>query len=323
MASKLRTATALFRCLDPLPGFQAGPTHAHSHVNCRPQVDHMRRISWLIWTMAISTLSPIVSAQRIYLGFDKNDYPGDSAMLKLRDSYRYTSYWLNNPPGLDHNPWKGKRAFLKKQGFGFLVLFNGKLSTELRGKDAVALGRQDGNTAVDTAIREGFPNSVRIFLDQEQGGRLLPDQSAYLMAWVQAVRGRGARAGVYCSGIDVPDGSGRINTAENIQSIEAEKSKLAKAPAPKLALWVANDQCPPAPGCTPTKLPPAVGARLKDPGQIAVWQYAQSPRRAQFSASCPKNAAPDGNCYAPGLPNSPSSFIDLDVANSPDPSQEP
>ena len=46
-----------------------------------------------------------------------------------------------------------------------------------------------------------------------------------------------------------------------------------------------------------------------------VWQYAQSPRRAQFSASCPKNAAcTDGNCYASGLPQSPASFIDLDVA---------
>ena len=283
----------------------------------------MRRTPWLAWMMAISTLSPIGSAQRVYLGFDKNDYPGDSAMLKLHDSYRYTSYWLNNPPGLDHNPWAGKRAFIKKQGFGFLVLFNGRLSTELQGKDAVVLGRQDGNIAVNSAIREGFPRSVRIFLGQEQGGRLLPDQVEYLMAWAEAVRDRGARAGVYCSGIDVPDGDSRINTAEQIQMLEAEKSKLSKMPAPRLALWVANDQCPPAPGCTSTGLPPTVGARLRDPSQIVVWQYAQSPRRAQFSASCPKNDAPDGNCYAPGLPEGPASFIDLDVANSPDPSEAP
>ncbi len=281
----------------------------------------MRRTLWLVWVMAISALTPIGSAQRVYLGFDKNDYPGDSAMLQLQVTYRYTSFWLNNPPGLDHNPWAGKRAFIEKQGFGFLVLFNGRLSTELVGNDAPAFGNQDGNAAVDSAIREGFPGTVRIFLDQEQGGRLLPNQAAYLMAWVEAVRRRGARAGIYCSGIDVPDGGTAINTAENIQMLESEKSKPSKMPAQRLALWVANDQCPPAPGCTSTKLPPRIGSRLEDPSEIAVWQYAQSPRRAQFSASCPKNAAPDGNCYAPGLPHSPASFIDLDVATSPDPSE--
>jgi len=281
----------------------------------------MRRTPWLAWVMAISALSPIGRAQRVFLGFDKNDYPGDSAMLQLHDTYRYTSYWLNNPPGLDHNPWAGKRAFIEKQGFGFLVLFNGRLSTELQGKDATAFGNQDGNAAVDSAIREGFPRTVRIFLDQEQGGRLLPNQIGYLMAWIEAVRRRGARAGVYCSGIDVADGGSRINTAENIQMLEGEESKPSEIPGPRLALWVSNDQCPPAPGCTSTDLQPKIGARLKDTSQIVVWQYAQSPRRAQFSASCPKNAALDGNCYAPGLPHSPASFIDLDVATSPDPSE--
>lgn len=281
----------------------------------------MRRTPWLVCVMAISALSPIGRAQQVYLGFDRNDYPGDSAMLQLHDTHRYTSYWLNNPPGFDRNPWAGKRAFIEKQGFGFLVLFNGRLSTELKGKDATALGNQDGNAAVDSAMREGFPGTVLIFLDQEQGGRLLPNQAAYLMAWVEAVRRRGARAGVYCSGIDVPDGGSRINTAENIQMLEREESMPSKLPASRLALWVANDQCPPAPGCASTELPPRIGARLKDPSEIAVWQYAQSPRRAQFSAGCPKNAAPDGNCYASGLPHSPASFIDLDAATSPDPSE--
>ncbi len=281
----------------------------------------MGRTPWLAWVMAISTLSPIGRAQQVYLGFDKNDYPGDSVMLQLRDTYRYTSYWLNNPPGLDRNPWQGKRAFIEKQGFGFLVLFNGRISTELEGKDTAAFGNQDGNAAVDSAIREGFPRTVRIFLDQEQGGRLLPNQVGYLAAWVEAVRRRGARAGVYCSGIDVAEGGGRINTAENIQMLEGKKLAAAKMPGSRLALWVANDQCPPAPGCTSTDLPPRIGSRLNNPSEIAAWQYAQSPRRAQFSAGCPKNVAPDGNCYAPGLPHSPASFIDLDVATSPDPSE--
>jgi hypothetical protein len=42
----------------------------------------------------------------------------------------------------------------------------------------------------------------------------------------------------------------------------------------------------------------------------------------EFSAACPKNAAPDGNCYAPGLAHGANSFVDLDSANSPDPSED-
>jgi hypothetical protein len=50
------------------------------------------------------------------------------------------------------------------------------------------------------------------------------------------------------------------------------------------------------------------------------WQYAESPRRAQFSASCPQNQAPDGNCYTPGMGQGSKIFVDLDVADSADPS---
>jgi hypothetical protein len=278
----------------------------------------------LFCAMAVIQFASISSAQRVYLGFDKNDYPGDAAFPALHKSFQYTSYWLNKPPGLDHNPWVGKRSFIKRQDFGFLVLFNGRLHSELQSKDAAALGGRDGDAAVDSAIREGFPRNIRIYLDQEEGGRLLPDQAAYVFAWIDAVRRRGARAGVYCSAIDVPEGNSRINTAENIVQLESERSKSRKASDAfsELKLWVANDQCPPAPGCTLTNQKPSAGAQLSDRRQIAVWQYAQSPRRAQFSSSCPKNTASDGNCYAPLLPHSSASFIDLDVANSPDPSEE-
>ena len=98
---------------------------------------------------------------------------------------------------------------------------------------------------------------------REQGGDVFFPIEYWdtFLAWAEAVRNRGARAGVYCSGIDVPEGGSRINTAENIQMLEAEKSKLAKMPAPRSALWVANDQCPPASGCTSTQLPPSNGSR--------------------------------------------------------------
>ncbi len=284
----------------------------------------MQRTVLLLCAIGALQLVSIGSAQRAYLGFDKNDYPGDSALGAIRESFQFTGYWLNNPPGLNHDPWVGKRSLIKEKGFGFLVLFNGRLDSALRAHDAAALGKKDGNAAVDSAIREGFPRDIRIFLDQEEGGRLLPDQAAYIFAWIDAVNQRGARAGVYCSAIDVAEGNGQINTAENLVQLEGErlKSKGMSQASSALKLWIANDQCPPAPGCTLANLQPSSGAHLIDRNQIAVWQYAQSPRRAQFSSSCPLNAAPDGNCYAPQLPHNPKSTIDLDVATSPNPSEE-
>lgn len=275
-----------------------------------------------------------------YSGFDRNGFPGDAALPALRRSFRFTGYWLNPPPGETANTWMGKRTILRKYGFGFLVLFGGRTDAELKaagsnGLSAGALGTADGKAAVAAAGREGFPPNVLIFLDQEEGGRLLPEQSAYLFAWVDAVRVAGARAGVYCSGISVPEGNGTISTAQDIVEREsaresAKRSSPGKSrkgqretPESRLALWIANDQCPPAPGCT-LAAPPL--ASVFSPPVLAfatVWQYAQSPRRAQFSASCPPNQAADGNCYAPGLPANARIFVDLDTASSPNPSEAP
>jgi hypothetical protein len=282
------------------------------------------------WTGALAALLLIgaatageaqVAHQISYLGFDRNDYPGDAALTALRRSFRYAGYWLNNPPGEQRNSWMGKRGLMKQYGFGFLVLFNGRAYAELKGTQPSALGAADGKAALAAAAREGFPPNVLIFLDQEEGGRLLPEQASYLFAWADAVRSGGARAGVYCSGIDVPDGSSTISTARDIAERENKQARgqSKDKSAERLRLWVANDQCPPSPGCTMANPPlNALGS-----GFAWVWQYAQSPRRARFSAGCPANQAPDGNCYAPGMTPSAEMFVDLDTADSADPSETP
>ena len=261
-----------------------------------------------------------------YAGFDRNDYPGDAALPALRQSFRFTGYWLTNPPGEKANSWAGKRAVIKQNGFGFLVLSRGRTDAELKGKDAAALGREDAKVSVAAAAREGFPHNVLIFLDQEEGGRLLPEQAAYLFAWVDGVRAAGARAGVYCSAIPVSDGPGKtISTAQDIverMTAQASNSSRSKSPGGRLAIWVANDACPPSPGCAMGQQPiwAEVFALLRClRGRVA---DAQSPRRPQFSAGCPQNQAPDGKCYAPGIAHSPNTFVDLDTAQSPDPSEE-
>jgi hypothetical protein len=281
------------------------------------------------WSCALAALLLVGAAagevaqatqHHIFTGFDRNGYPGDAALPALRKSFFYTGYWLNNPPGTRQNGWTGKRALLKQNGFGFLVLFNGRTDAELRGVDAAAIGTADGKAAVAAAGREGFPAHVLIFLDQEEGGRLLPEQAAYLFAWADAVRAGGARAGIYCSGIDVPDGGGTIDTARDIVERERAKNSPRGKDAEQLRLWIANDQCPPSPGCS-MAAPKLAALSPEIAADTIVWQYAQSPRRPQFSAGCPANDAPDGMCYAPGLAHGANTFVDLDTADSDDPSE--
>ena len=131
-----------------------------------------------------------------YLGFDTNDYPGDPLLPELRRTFSFAGYWLNNPPGATSNTWMGKRETLSRRGFGFLILFNGRTYSQLKSPNRPdALGASDGRAAAETALREGFPKNAVIFLDQEEGGRLLPDQNTYLFAWIDAVIWAGFRRG--------------------------------------------------------------------------------------------------------------------------------
>jgi len=245
-----------------------------------------------------------------YLGFDRNEYPGDANLASLRRTFSFAGYWLNVPPGAANNTWVGKRNAINEAGFGFLVLFNGRLDTELRkAGSASALGRSDAATAIASARREGFPEGTLIFLDQEEGGRMLPEQKAYLYAWVDSVNAGRFRAGIYCSGIAAPEGKGvTVITAEDIRQ---------NAGTRKIAYWVTNDACPPSPGC-------AFPRHAPSPSQSGVtfadaWQFAQSPRRRDVAAGCRANHASDGNCYPPGVARQ-KLFVDLDSATSADPS---
>jgi hypothetical protein len=247
------------------------------------------------------------------IGFDSNDYPGDAALLALHRHFAFTGYWLTNPPGEHRNGWLGKRDTLLRNGFGFLVLANGKIDAAISrakrtGTTPAALGARDAATAVAAAQREHFPTHTILFLDQEEGGRLNTNQSTYLLAWTEAVANSGYLPGVYASGQPVDDAPGKtITTIQNIRELVAAQHLH------EIAFWVYQDACPPANGCT-LQPPPLASSGIPD---ITAWQYAQSPRRKEITAACAKTYAPDGNCYAPSLPNF---TLDLSVANSPDPS---
>jgi hypothetical protein len=265
--------------------------------------------------LAISlAIAPCLSAQpparKSYIGFDRNEYPGDAALPALRKHFDFAGYWLTNPPGSHRNGWLGKRDLLLQQGFGFLVLANGKLDKEIlkAGIKPDALGRNDAAIAVATAQHEHFPPKTILFLDQEEGGRLLPEQMAYLLAWTEAVAASGYRPGIYVSGQVVHEGPGvTITTAQDV------RAHVAAQHLHEVAMWVYEDDCPPAPGCT--LRPPALTGS-GTPGAL-VWQYAQSPRRPENTRACAKTYAADGNCYAGELTHL---ILDMNVADSPDPS---
>ena len=241
-----------------------------------------------------------------YLGFDRNEYPGDPNLKTLRQTFSYAGYWLNNPPGEKRNTWAGHRAAVESAGFGFLVLFNGRLYAELKSEaKAAALGRSDAQAAAAAARREGFPAQTVIFLDQEQGGRMLPEQSAYIHAWVDGVVAAGFRAGIYCSGMAAAD-DGNVVTADDIRQNAAGRH---------IVYWVTKDACPPAPGCAFPRQPPSPTQSGVD--FVEVWQFAQSPQRKDVAGRC-TNYTHDGECYPPGAPA--GLHVDINTATSADPS---
>lgn len=277
-----------------------------------------RVIIWRLLAIGLITLSasPLRSGEAAApihgrcLGFDRNDYPGDESLKVLRQTFSFSGYWLNNPPGSSRNSWIGKRKIIQAAGFGFLVVFNGRTYAQIKSAhDATNLGNSDGALAVLSARREGFPAGTIIFLDQEEGGRLLPEQRAYLYSWVDAVGSSGFRAGVYCSGIAAREDSGAsVITADDIRQNSGKRN---------LTYWVSNDACPPSPGCTFSKKSPTPvesGVSFAE-----IWQFAQSPRRSDFARGCASTYNSDRNCYPPGTEGQ-RLYVDLDIGTSADPS---
>jgi len=265
---------------------------------------------FVLWQAPLLAQSQAAS-QAAYLGMDRNDYPGDANMETLSKTFAFTGYWLNNPPGTRSNSWAGKRAVLQQMGYGFLVLFNGREYQQLKASgNAARVGSTDAGAAVRAAEGDGFPKNAIIFLDQEQGGRMLPEQRAYIHAWADGVVRGGFRAGIYCSGIPFQESkSTTVVTADDIRDNAAGRA---------FHFFISNDQCPPSPGCSfPNPAPSPARSAV---GFADAWQFAQSPRRPDVTAACRKTYADDGSCYPPGLPASSGLHIDVDSATHPDPS---
>ena len=196
-------------------------------------------------------------AHKEFVGFDRNDYPGDGRLAELRKSFAFAGYWLNAPPGETATTWTGKRQAMRDAGFGFLVLWNGRLEAEIlaaskakAGMTPAVLGARDAAAAVAAAGKEGFPKGAVIFLDQEEGGRLTEAQAGYFFAWTEGVAASAYRPGAYLSGEQSPDGTGPDGKPVTITTAADVREHVRAGKLHEVVLWVYDDTCPPAPGCT-------------------------------------------------------------------------
>jgi hypothetical protein len=285
----------------------------------------MRLLHFTLFALALTAVACAQQAASApahpnYVGFDANEYPGDALLPALRKQFAFTGYWLTNPPRTTTNPWVGKRDVLLRNGFGFLVVADGRWDKEIlraqkTGKPPAALAREDASAAVAAAQREGFPPGTILFLDQEEGGRMLPEQAEYLLAWTETVAATAYRPGVYASGHPVPDGKSPNGKPVTVTTIQDIRQHVAAQHLHPVAFWVIQDACPPAPGCVVQSAHPP-SPDLSGILDADAWQYAQSPRTS-FAQACSATYNRDGNCYAPGL----GKFqLDLSVSTSPDPS---
>jgi len=249
------------------------------------------------------------AAVKSFAGFDRNEYPGDEALPVLRKSFSFTSYWLSAPPGEKTSSWTGKREALRAQGFGFLLLYQGRTSSQLPDMQiCIDTGLADAQAAAAAARREGFAQGSVIYLDVEEGGRLSDGYHAYLRSWAKSLKNEQFRPGIYCSGIAVDEGKGAmIISADDIrQHIDV----------PNVVYWVFNDACPPSPGCGVSREP--VAPSTSGVQYALVWQYVRSPREKKVARHC-LGYASDGNCYALGDVKH-QWFLDMNVATTRDPS---
>lgn len=246
------------------------------------------------------------SREKVFVGFDRNEYPGDAALPILRKSFSFSGYWLTPPPNTTQNTWAGKRNALREHGFGFLLLAGARSASGIQ-SDPDEKALTDAREAARNAARDGFPAGAVIFLDVEEGGRLPAQFHAYLRSWADELARHGFKAGVYCSGMPVNDGNGRkIIAADDIRANMGQR---------KISYWVVNDACPPSHGCALVDL---VGPTASGEEFASVWQFVRSPRSTETASECP-GYAKDENCYA-ALDAAHHWHLDLDVANSPDPS---
>ncbi len=136
-----------------------------------------------------------------YAGFDRADCPPLDMMARLKKetNLEWCGFYLP-APSQSGVTWRGKRAALTAQGWGFAPIFVGQQVTGPGSKNVTTTqGAADGVRACADMKAEGFPAGSWVYLDLENGPPFTTAQRGYVGAWIDAVRAGGFNAGVYCS----------------------------------------------------------------------------------------------------------------------------
>lgn len=126
-------------------------------------------------------------------GFDIGSYPGDQAVTVWAQAglYKWCGYYLSAPCHSDERfvPFTGKAAFLHNLGLGLAVIYVG---FQQEGCGSTELTRpqgvEHGMDAVAKCQSEGFPSQAIIFLDVEFfNGSITTAFADYYRGWLSAV----------------------------------------------------------------------------------------------------------------------------------------
>ncbi len=184
------------------------------------------------------------------------------------------------------------------------------------------LGSADGKAAVAAAAREGF-RGKRDYLSGPGRGRAAAAGAGCLSVCVGGcgARGRGAGGGLLLGHRragwkrDDQHGAGYCGAGESASGVCRKKGGTAEAlDCERPMSAVAGMHAGAA----------ATEQRAECGGLRVRWWFGNMRSRRGVGSSargCPANQAPDGKCYAPGLAQSAETFVDLNTADSADPSE--
>ena len=136
-----------------------------------------------------------------YAFFDTFACPPLDLMARIKSETNLSAcgFYLH-APSQPASSWRGKRAGLAAQGWGFAPVYVGQQVTGPGSHNITAhQGAADGADAARQMRAERFPPGSFVFLDLENGPPFVGAQQAYVGAWIDDVRENGYAAGVYCS----------------------------------------------------------------------------------------------------------------------------
>ena len=251
------------------------------------------RALFLFFLVSLSAAQTTSSSAASFLGFDRNDYPGDQNLPALRQTFSFAGYPRLNDSSrrkfkqLERQAANSQLCWIRIPG---AVQWQALCRSEIRFPNDGARdirrdsrGRRRPSRRISRATL--LSSSIRSRADA-----CYPSRKPTSMPGSMGHRCRVSAPGIYCSGIAAKKTTGDIVTADDIR----QNAALAR----HCVLRYRRRNVPPHRDARFVKPPNPVesGVSFAD-----VWQFARSPRREVFHGEMSATYLADGNCYPPGV----------------------